>query len=114
MLLNLEEAGGLLIVSTLPFWRTNGEMETPVATNSPPKNPGVSAVLSFFFTGLGQIYNGQLAKGLTFIAIAVLNVLLAFVLIGFLTGPVFWIYGMYDAYRNAERFNRGEVLDWGA
>ena len=27
-------------------------------------NPGVSAVLSFVFTGLGQIYNGRIGKGL--------------------------------------------------
>ena len=84
-----------------------------VASSGPPKNPGVSAVLSFFFTGLGQIYNGQLAKGLVFMAVGFLNILLAFILIGFVTGPVFWIYGMYDAYKNAEKFNRGEGLDWG-
>lgn len=28
------------------------------------RNPGVSAVLSFVFTGLGQIYNGDIKKGL--------------------------------------------------
>jgi TM2 domain-containing membrane protein YozV len=27
------------------------------------KNPGLAAVLSFFISGLGQIYNGQIAKG---------------------------------------------------
>jgi len=31
---------------------------------SPAKNPGVAAVLSFFFSGLGQIYNGQILKGI--------------------------------------------------
>lgn len=29
-------------------------------------NPGTSAILSFFWTGLGQIYNGELGKGLLF------------------------------------------------
>lgn len=33
---------------------------------NPPKNPGVAAVLSFFWTGLGQIYNGRIGKGLLF------------------------------------------------
>jgi TM2 domain-containing membrane protein YozV len=28
------------------------------------KNPGVAAILSFFWPGLGQIYNGQIAKGI--------------------------------------------------
>jgi len=69
------------------------------------KNPGVAAVLSFFITGLGQIYNGQIAKGVLFIIIQAINVLLMYVLIGFITTPIFWIWGMVDAYRTAERIN---------
>jgi len=69
------------------------------------KNPGVAAVLSFFFTGLGQIYNGQIAKGILFIVIQTINLLLMYVLIGFITSPLFWIWGMVDAYRSAERIN---------
>ncbi len=66
------------------------------------KDPGIAVVLSFFFTGLGQIYNGQIGKGLLFIVIQIINVLLMFVVIGFITGPLFWIYGMYDAYNVAK------------
>jgi TM2 domain-containing membrane protein YozV len=69
------------------------------------KNPGVAAVLSFFITGLGQIYNGQIAKGVLFIVIQAINVLLMYVLIGFITSPIFWIWGMVDAYRTAEKIN---------
>jgi TM2 domain-containing membrane protein YozV len=69
------------------------------------KNPGVAAVLSFFITGLGQIYNGQIAKGVLFIVIQAINVLLMYVLIGFITCPIFWIWGMVDAYRTAEKIN---------
>jgi TM2 domain-containing membrane protein YozV len=72
----------------------------------PAKNPGVAAVLSFFFTGLGQIYNGKLGKGFAFIALGLLNVLLVFVLIGLITGPIFWIYNIYDAYKDAEKINK--------
>ena len=39
---------------------------------SPPvfyKNPGLAAVLSFFYMGLGQIYNGQISKGIIFIVV---------------------------------------------
>ena len=46
------------------------------------KNPGVAAVLSFFWAGLGQIYNGQIAKGIVLMIVQVMNVLLMFVLIG--------------------------------
>jgi TM2 domain-containing membrane protein YozV len=88
----------------------------------PAKNPGVAAVLSFFFTGLGQIYNGRLLKGLAFMAAGALNIALMFVLVGFVTGPLFWIYNIYDAYSDAERINRSNVTprdpiqprpDWG-
>jgi TM2 domain-containing membrane protein YozV len=71
----------------------------------PAKNPGVAAVLSFFFTGLGQIYNGQIGKGIAFIAVGVVNLLLTLVIIGFITAPIFWIFNIYDAYKGAEKFN---------
>jgi len=70
------------------------------------KNPGLAAVLSFFITGLGQIYNGQIAKGVLFIIIQAINILLMYVLIGFITTPIFWIWGMVDAYRTAEKINK--------
>jgi TM2 domain-containing membrane protein YozV len=69
------------------------------------KNPGVAAVLSFFWAGLGQIYNGQLAKGLLFMVAYAFCVLLIFVLIGIILVPILWIIGMIDAYTTAQRYN---------
>lgn len=69
------------------------------------KNAGLAAVLSFLFTGLGQIYNGSIGKGLIMIVVQVINGLLMFVLIGFITYPLVWIWGIYDAYKTAERIN---------
>lgn len=85
--------------------------------NSKKKNPGIAAVLSFFITGLGQIYNGQIGKGILLIFIQVINLFfLTFILmvmfippIGFITFPVVWIWGMYDAYKTAEKINDGHV-----
>ena len=37
------------------------------------KNPGVAAVLSFIFTGLGQIYNGHIGKGLALMFISAVS-----------------------------------------
>lgn len=74
------------------------------------KNPGVAAVLSFFWAGVGQIYNGQIFKGLIMIVIQFINGLLMFVLIGFITYPLFWIWGIYDAYKTAERINARDTL----
>jgi len=75
---------------------------------SPPpvyKNPGLAAVLSFFYMGLGQIYNGQIAKGIAFIVAYTISWVLIFILVGLLTTPVLFIYGMYDAYKSAEKIN---------
>lgn len=70
------------------------------------KNPGIAAVLSFFWTGVGQIYNGQILKGIFLIILQGINSLLMFVFIGFITYPIVWIWGMFDAYKTAERLNR--------
>jgi len=70
------------------------------------KSPGVAVVLSFFWCGLGQIYNGEIAKGLLFFIAEIFNVLLMLVVIGFVTWPLLWIWSMIDAYNTAERINR--------
>jgi TM2 domain-containing membrane protein YozV len=77
-------------------------------SSQPPvfyKNPGIAAVLSFFWMGLGQIYNGQIAKGVAFIIAYAISWVLTLVLIGFITTPILFIYGMYDAYRSAIKVN---------
>ena len=70
------------------------------------KNPGIAAVLSFFWTGVGQIYNGQIMKGLILIVVQMINAALMFVLIGFITFPLVWIWGLYDAYKEADKMNK--------
>lgn len=70
------------------------------------KNAGVASVLSFFYAGLGQIYNGEFGKGIAFIIGYFISILLMFLLIGFITTPILWIWGIIDAYKSAERNNR--------
>ena len=69
------------------------------------KNPGLAAVLSFFISGLGQIYNGQIAKGVGIIVLQAINAMLMFVLVAVNTYPAVWIYSRNDAYKTAERIN---------
>jgi TM2 domain-containing membrane protein YozV len=70
-------------------------------------NPGVAALLSGvgiiipIAAGAGQIYNGQLTKGIILSVIQIINALLIFVVIGWLTYPIVGIYAIYDAYKNA-------------
>ena len=60
---------------------------------------------SFFLPGLGQLINGDAAKGVLMFLGYVFSFLLMFVLVGFLTAPAIWIWGMVDAYTGAQRWN---------
>ena len=72
---------------------------------TPIKNEGLAAVLSFFFTGLGQIYNGDIGKGIALIIIQIINIVLMFIIVGFITYIIVWIYGIWDAYNTAKNIN---------
>ena len=69
------------------------------------KNPGLAAVFSFFYMGIGQIYNGQIYKGIAFLIAYSISWLLMNLWIGYLTTPILWFYGIYDAYKSAEKIN---------
>lgn len=85
------------------------------------KNPGVAALLSFVIPGAGQVYNEQIGRGaIAFVGVGVadtLIVLLAVVLTVVLVGPLFLILiplvhlvVVYDAYDQAQKINRGDVV----
>lgn len=69
------------------------------------KNPSTAIILSFLFMGLGQFYNGQIMKGVAFIVMYGISLLLMFVVVGFITTPVLWIWGMIDANASAKKIN---------
>jgi len=73
----------------------------------PQKSPGVAAVLSFFFLGLGQIYNGQIGKALlSWVALFICAILALAFGIGVVLAFILWVGGIFDAYSSAERLNR--------
>ncbi len=74
------------------------------------KSGGLAAVLSFLWCGLGQIYNGQIGKGIVFMFVYFISFLMIFVVIGLITTPILWIWGMVDAHNTAERLNREQGL----
>jgi TM2 domain-containing membrane protein YozV/RNA polymerase subunit RPABC4/transcription elongation factor Spt4 len=74
------------------------------------KNPGIAAVLSALFVGLGQIYNGEILKGIILIIAYAVSYVLILILIGFITTPLLWIYGVYDAYNTAKKINEGTIV----
>jgi TM2 domain-containing membrane protein YozV len=85
-------------------------MDLPPSAMAQRKNEGLAAVLSFLFLGLGQIYNGQIGKGILFIIVGVISVFSMLILIGFLLYPLFWIYNIYDAYTTAKAINAGTTV----
>ena len=95
----------------------------------PLKNPGIAAVLSFFWPGVGQIYNGQMTKGLILVGINaicwLLNITLILsiviildatnilsgnicliALIGIPIQVVLGLYAIFDAYNTAVKINK--------
>lgn len=76
-----------------------------MTTQQLSKNPTLAAILSFLISGVGQIYNGEVVKGVIIIAVQVVNVLLMGLIVGFITWPAVWIWSIYDAYQVAKRVN---------
>ena len=79
------------------------------------KNPGVATVLSCLYCGLGQIYNGQILKGILYmffygifigLAITVFSVGNYAALLSFVTlSIILWITGMINANEVARKIN---------
>ena len=68
-----------------------------------PHYSGLAGLMSFI-PGLGQIYNGHYGKAFLFIIVAVINIfLISQTIIGIFTFALFWLLGIADAYRSAER-----------
>lgn len=93
------------------------------------RGPGVAAVLSFCFNGLGQVYNGEIKKGMCIMSFSVIF-MTCIIITAIYLAYVFWagpqdilrlciwlillalsiiavaivgIYSIYDAYRGAKK-----------
>ena len=64
----------------------------------------IAAILSFFIPGLGQMYAGDMKRGLIFLVVWIVLMIVAF-FTAFLTSIItliFDIYAAYDAYKLAQ------------
>jgi TM2 domain-containing membrane protein YozV len=75
-----------------------------------PKNPAVSVLLSVLIPGLGSMLNGNAGIGVTILILNIIGWMLAIVLIGIPLAIGTWIWGMVDAYRSAQRWNRAHGI----
>ena len=70
-----------------------------------PKNPVLYLVLSLFIPGVGTMAAGRVWEGLLILGCYILAGLLCLVLVGFILVPTVWIWGMWDAYKAAQKWN---------
>ena len=69
------------------------------------RSPVLAAILSLILSGLGQIYNGQITKGVIFIVIQLINAALTTILVGWILMPIVGLWAMIDAYLVAKNNN---------
>ena len=74
------------------------------------KSPGLAAVMSFFIPGLGQIYNGQIGKGIAMVIASVIFAIMMIILIGIPLYIILWLYAIYDAYDTATKMDSSSVV----
>jgi len=74
------------------------------------KDPFIAAILSFVLPGLGQVYNGDFKKGLMIQICFIFSCIFSGIFFLFLLIPFgIWLFGIYDAYTEAEKIRNGEL-----
>jgi len=68
------------------------------------KSPLIAGVCSTVLPGLGQVYNGETAKGFALFFMTCIGLIVLFI-----PGLIVWLYAMYNAYTTAGKMNRGEI-----
>lgn len=68
------------------------------------KDTAISMTISFIFTGLGIAYLGDIKKGITYFAIAVILNILGLWVSGIFSkiSILVWIYALYQTYKMAQ------------
>jgi len=115
----MEGAGSAPVAGFTPVQTVYPPMGTPSAPRPPMNsgpNPAVAGILAGFFPiGVGAVYTGQYAKGLSHLVIAVLMILgvsseLPWYMITFIAISMgfFYVYQIIDAIRTAKAIQMGE------
>jgi TM2 domain-containing membrane protein YozV len=68
------------------------------------KSTSIAGFCSSVLPGLGQVYNGETAKGFVLLILTLAGLVLLVI-----PGLIVWIYAMYDAYSIASKMNSGEI-----
>ena len=86
------------------------EVNPALLLDAADKSPGLAAFLSFIFVGLGQLYNGQIGKGIAVMLVYFFfwSVVLSDAPGAFILIVILWVWMIYDAYSVAKR----KRLNW--
>jgi len=68
------------------------------------KSTLIAGACSLVLPGLGQVYNGETAKGFALFIMTCVGLVILFV-----PGLIVWLYAMYNAYKTAGKMNTGEI-----
>ena len=69
------------------------------------KNPYIAGVLSFLIIGLGQIYNGEIGKGIQLFIVGIVITFLKGTLLGIILYLLLRLVSAVDAYNTAKKIN---------
>jgi TM2 domain-containing membrane protein YozV len=83
--------------------------EPPKLQQTEIKSSGIAAIASFVVPGLGQIYCGQIGRGIMILIGFVIACFMILILIGLILAPLIWIWNVYDAYNLANQINKGAI-----
>ena len=90
---------GARMDGTVPAWCAGTGAPAPEA-----KNTSVAGFCSSVLPGLGQVYNGEIAKGYLLFLLTLAGLVLFLI-----PGIVVWLYSLYDAYAVAGKMNAGTM-----
>jgi TM2 domain-containing membrane protein YozV len=74
------------------------------------RNPAASLLASLLVPGLGTIINAEMGKGLVILVAWITAWVLILAIVGLILVPAVWVYGMYDAFQGARRYNLAHAV----
>jgi TM2 domain-containing membrane protein YozV len=83
--------------------------ESPKPQQSKIKSPWIAAIASLIVPGLGQIYCGQIGRGIGTFFTFILFCFMIVTLLGLILAPLFYIWNIADAFNLATRINNEAI-----
>lgn len=76
-----------------------------------PRSPAAALVMSLFIPGLGSMYAGKPGWGILILVLWLASWVMLLAVVGLVTLPACWIWGMIAGYSDARAWNRARGID---